>query len=302
MSIYPKDMQTDFTLLSKKLLQRMPEPGDYPTPITGLVLHRRDIPNQPENCFNKPILAMTVQGVKRTIVGNKEYRYGAGHSLLAGVDMPNMSYLTQASPEKPYLVISLDLDGHLTSVLAAKLSKSVASGVVKGAVVMQTVPDILHAFQRLVALLDKPEQIPLLAPVILQEIHLQLLLTPDGEILKAINTQSTKSHHISKTINWLRDNFQQPLNVEALATMAHMAPSTFRKHFKTVTTMSPTEYHKYLRLYEAQRVMLENKQDVTSASYSVGYESITQFNREYKRLFGEPPQRDVNQLRATIEP
>lgn len=292
------DMQRTYALLKKILLQRMSEPGDYPTPIPGFVLHRRDVPNKPENCFNRPILAVTIQGAKRTVVGNEEYRYGEGNCLLAGVDMPNMSYLTEASPEKPYLVISLDLDSHLTTQLAAQIPASKTSGgSFKGSAVGPTDPEVLKAFLRMVELLDKPEQIPLLSPIILREVHLLLLLGPQGNLLRAINTYGTQSNQVFQGINWLRDHFQEPLDVDELAKRVNMAPPTFRKHFKTVTSMSPTQYHKHLRLYEAQRLMLENNEDTTSASYAVGYESLTQFNREYKRLFGDAPQRNVAQLR-----
>lgn len=292
----PNDMADKFNFLSEILLQRMPKAGSYKTEIPGLELHRKETSHRAENCFNKPIFAMTVQGAKRTLVGNKEYRYGAGYSLLAGIDMPNMSYLTQASPDKPYLVITLNLDIHLTSQLITQLPKTTATNTSDGAVVIQTSPDILNVMQRLVELLDQPEKISLLAPILLQEIHLQLLLGPHGEVLKAINTQGTKSHHILKTINYLRDNVLQPLEVDKLAQMVHMASSTFRKHFKAITSMSPTEYHQHLRLYEAQRLMLEDNQNVTNAGYLVGYESTTQFNREYKRLFGASPRQNIGQL------
>lgn len=296
------------SMLTEKLLQRMPEPGHYPTAIPGFILHRRDIPNRPENCFNRPILAVTVQGSKRTVMGNGEYRYGAGHYLLAGVDMPSMSYLTEASPEKPYLVVSLDLDSHLITQMAAQMATRTAEPAervpaqssrpcFKGIAVNPTEPEMLMAFLRLMELLDKPEQIPVLAPIILREIHLRLLLGPAGDLLKLINTQGTRSNMVLRGINWLREHFRESLDVDALARWVNMAPSTFRKHFKDVTSMSPTQYHKHLRLYEAQRLMLENGEDATNAGYAVGYESLTQFNREYKRLFGAPPMRNVNQLR-----
>jgi AraC-like DNA-binding protein len=284
-------------LLKEMLLQRMATPGDYPTPIPGFVLHRRDVPNRPENCFNRPILAVTIQGAKRTVVGSTEYRYGVGQCLLAGVDMPSMSYLTEASPEKPYLVISLDLDSHLSAQLTSQIPPSKTLGNTFAAAVAPTDPEVLKAFFRLMELLEKPEQLPVLSPIILREIHLRLLLGPMGELLRTINTQNTKSNRILCGINWLRDNFREPLSVDELAGRVNMAPPTFRKHFKAVTSMNPTQYHKHLRLYEAQRLMLVDHKDAMSAGYAVGYESHTQFNREYKRLFGEAPLRSVNQLR-----
>jgi len=286
----------DFSTLASELLNRMPESGSYSTSIPGLTLHRREVPNKPETCFNSPILAMTVQGSKRTVVGNKEFRYGAGYSLLAGIDMPNMSYLTEASPQKPYLVITLNLDNHVTSLLAAQLPSNTYRRVENGAVVMKTEPELVNAFNRLIELLDKPDQLPLLAPLIIKEIHLHLLMGPHGDVLKSINTQGTQSHKLLETIHWMRNNFKHPLNVESLSSMANMASSTFRKHFKTITTMSPTEYHKQLRLFEAQRLMLEEGRDISEACHNVGYKALTQFNREYKKLFGDSPRKNVVSL------
>lgn len=291
--------ESDSGLLRALLLQRMPEPGDYPTQVPGFVLHRRDVPHKPENCFNRPILAITVQGAKRTVVGNEEYRYGEGYCLLAGVDMPSMSYITDASPDKPYLVMSLDLDSHLTAQLAAQLpvqKNAPRTESLKGSAVNPTEPELLGAFLRLVEILDTAERIPVLAPIILREIHLRLLLGAQGELLKAINTQGTQSNQVFQSINWMRDNIREPLSVDELARRMHMAPSTFRKHFKLVTSMSPTSYYKHLQLYEAQRLMLEDNVDATHAAYAIGYESLTQFNREYKRLFGAPPARNVREL------
>lgn len=294
------DMAKTYATLTRKLLERMPEPGNYTTPISSFSTHRRDEINKPENCWNKPIVAVTVQGAKRVVVGSEEYRYGAGNCLLAGVDLPNFSYLTEASPEKPYLVMTLGLDSHLITQFAAQTAPFKSGGAARGAAVMPTDPDLLKAFGRLLDLLDNPEQIPLLAPLIIREIHLLLLLGQQGELLKKLNTQGTQSNQVFCGINWLRDNFLQPLNVDELARMLNMAPPTFRKHFKAVTTMSPTQYHKHLRLYEAQRRMLEDNEDVATASYAVGYESVTQFNREYKRLFGDAPHRNVTALQAAV--
>lgn len=280
------------------ILERMPEPGDYPTAVQGFVLHRRDVPHMPENCFHKPILAITVQGAKRTVTGGEEYRYGEGHSLLAGVDMPSMSYITDASPQKPYLVVSLELDQQTTSGLVAQLPpRQTREDSLKGSAVSPTDPEILKAFLRLAELLNQPEHIPVLAPLILQEIHLRLLLGAQGALLRALSTQGTRSNRVFQGINWLRENFRQPLDVDALAVRVHMAPSTFRKHFKLVTSMSPTAYHKHLQLYDAQRLMVEGKADATRAAHAVGYESLSQFNREYKRLFGTSPAKDARALR-----
>lgn len=283
-------------LLKELILRRMPTAGNYSTPIKGLVLHRRDEINKQENCFNGPIYAATVQGNKRTIIGNEEYRYGVGYSLVAGVNMPTISHITTATPMQPYLVVSLDIDSHLTAQLLEQLPKVKLQQPFKRVVVAKTDQQILKALVRLVQLLDRPEQTPYLAPLIIKEIHFRLLLSEQGEQLIAINTQGSHSNQISRAINYLRESFKQPLNVNELAASLNMAPSTFRKHFKYVTSMSPLQYHKFLRLYEAQRLMFVEKSDVTQAAQAVGYESPIQFNREYKRLFGDPPLKNVSRL------
>ncbi len=286
-------------LLKEKLLRWMPGTGDYPTAIEGLAIHRRDEANQPENCFYKPLVAVIVQGFKRSIIGSREYRYGENHCLVSGVDMPSVNYVTAASPEQPFLAVSLDLDRYLTTQLAAEIPPSSRLGncSYKGMAVADVDPDVLDAFLRLAELLEKPEQIPVLAPMIIREIHYRLLIGPQGERLRVVNTLGTQSNQIAKTITWLRDNFKEPLQVDDLARKVNMATSTFHRHFREVTTLSPLQFQKRLRLYEAQRLMLAENEDAVIAALAVGYESPTQFNREYKRLFGEPPHRHVSQLR-----
>jgi AraC-like DNA-binding protein len=284
-------------LLKEKMLRYLTEPGDYRTAIENLTLHRRDEINVPENCFYKPIVGLTIQGTKRTLVGTEEFRYGANNCIVTGVDMPSLNYITDASPEKPYLVVSLYLDMQLTTQLAAQIPAKPIKCIRSSSTIAPTDIDVLKAFLRLVDLLEKPEQIPVLAPMIIREIHFRLLTGPQGELLRALNTLGTQSNQVLRAITWMRQNFKESLEVDALANNIHMSPPTFRKHFKTVTSMSPTQYHKRLRLYEAQRMMLEENADATQASYAVGYENPTQFSREYKRLFDDAPLRHVNQLR-----
>lgn len=283
-------------LLLAKIGSYLAEEGDYPLTVPNVTLHRRHNTHTPENCFYRPIVGLTLQGAKRTVIGNREYRYGAGNCIVTGVDMPSINYITDASAERPYLVVSLYLDIHLVSQLAPQVPAR-AGNADGNSVVAPTDPEVLGAFLRLVELEEKPEQIPVLAPLIVREIHFRLLTGPQGNLLRAISTHGTQSNRIAQAINWIRNNFKNDLEVESLAGQVHMSPPTFRKHFKLVTSMSPTEYHKRLRLYEAQRLMLEENSDAINACYAVGYESAGQFNREYKRLFGDPPQRNVSRLR-----
>jgi AraC-like DNA-binding protein len=286
-------------LLKEKLLRWMPGSGDYPTAIEGLAIFRRDEPNQRENCFYQPLVGVIVQGFKRSTIGSEEYRYGENHCLITGVDVPSVNFITAASPKQPFLALTLNLDKYLITQLAAEIppSSRLGNDSYKGMTVAKVDPDVLDAFLRLVELLEKPEQIPVLAPMIIREIHYRLLIGSQGERLRMVNTLGTQSNQIARTITWLRDNYKEPLQVDELARKVNMATSTFHRHFRQVTTISPLQFQKRLRLYEAQRLMLVESEDAAIAGLAVGYESPTQFNREYKRLFGEPPHRHVSQLK-----
>ncbi len=286
-------------LLKEKLLSRLPEPGRYPTAIKGLTISRRHDAKELQNCVYNPLVAVVVQGSKRSVIGSEEYRYGENHCLVIGVDIPSANHVITASPEKPFLAVTLDLDKYLITQLAAEIPPSTIArnNAYKGMAVAEVDPDVMDAFLRLIELLDNPEQIPVLAPLIIREIHYRLLIGPQGERLRMVNTIGTQSNQVARTITWLRDNYKAPLQVDELARKANMATSTFHRHFRQVTTISPLQFQKHLRLYEAQRLMLVENEDASIAALEVGYESPTQFNREYKRMFGEPPHRHVSRLR-----
>ena len=287
------------SLLKEKLLRRLPEPGRYPTAIEGFMISRRHDAKELENCVYKPLVAVVLQGTKRSVIGSEVYRYGENHCLVIGVDLPSANHVLDASPERPFLAVTLDLDKYLITQLAAEVppSSRFENGSYKGMAVAEVDPDVLDAFLRLAELLDKPEQIPVLAPMLIREIHYRLLIGPQGERLRMINTLGTQSNQIAKSITWLRENYKEPLQVDKLARQVNMATSTFHRHFRQVTTLSPLQFQKRMRLFEAQRRMLVENEDAAIAGLAVGYESATQFNREYKRMFGEPPHRHVSQMR-----
>lgn len=293
------DLARTNNLLKVKLLRLLPEPGRYPTAIEGFMISRRHDAKELTDSVYRPLVAVIVQGSKRSIIGSEEYRYGENHCLVVGVDLPSANHILVASPERPFLAVTLDLDKYLITQLAAEIPPTSRPGndTCKGVAVTEVDPDVLDAFLRLLELLDKPEQIPVLAPMIIREIHYRLLIGPQGERLRMVNTLGTQSNQIARTITWLRENYKAPLQVDELAKKANMAPSTFHRHFRQVTTISPVQFQKCLRLYEAQRLMLVENEDATVAATAVGYESPTQFNREYKRMFGEPPHRHVNRMR-----
>ena len=275
--------------------QYLTSEGDYSLKDLNLTLHRRDKTNIPENCFYKPIIGLILQGEKRTVIGNEEYRYGANVCIVTGVDMPSINYITKASAKKPYLVISHYLDIHLLSQLITHTP--VNYDAVDGNSVIAPIDiDVLKAFLRLLELRENKEQILILAPMIKSEIYIRLLNGQHGNLLRSLCTSGTPNNHIARAISLLRNNYKDTLHVDTIASQVHMSSSSFRKHFKAVTSMSPTEYHKRLRLYEAQRLMLEDSLNVTHACHSVGFENPTQFYREYIKLFGESPKKNVNSL------
>ena len=289
-----KNLKTANELLKAIVLSRAISPGEYQTLVPEMVFHRRDEASKADSCFYKPLASVILQGQKRSIWGNKEYHYGEGQGVVNGVDMPSASVITQASPKKPFLVVSLTIDSQLVTRLSAEIPPGPKTAEsFETVVITPTDPDLLDAYLRLAQLLDKPEQIPMLAPMIIKEIHYRLLIGPQGEQLRLVNTLGSQSNQVAQAITWLKNNFTKPMQVDELAQRVNMATSTFHRHFRSVTTLSPLQYQKHLRLYEAQRLMMVEQSDALNASLAVGYESPTQFNREYKRLFGEPPHRDV---------
>jgi AraC-like DNA-binding protein len=279
------------------LLRHAPESKSFPTAIKGFRIVRRDMTNIIERCVLKPIALVTVQGKKRTVVGKIPYEYGAGHSFVIGMDIPGDSMVLEASPEKPYLSMIIELDAALIAQILAELPKDHADGQnVLAAAVSRTEPAVFEAFARLAVLLDEPEQIRFLAPMIIREIHYRLLTGPLGKHIMAINTLGTQSNKIASAIQWLESNYRNPVKIDELAEHVNMAVSTFHYNFKQYTTLSPLQFQKKLRLLEAQRLMLIEGADATSACYKVGYESPNQFNREYKRMFGNPPLKDIRNI------
>ena len=296
----PEDVLPMREKLKDRLLELMPEPQRVITAVDGLNLLRRDAPTLGESCFYRPLIGFTIQGRKHSMVASNEYDYGDGQYLVTGVDMPSINEIREASSDRPYLAISLTLDRYLITQLATEVPPPAHStpDVSSGVGVDNPTPELMDSVHRLLALLDTPERIPVLAPLIIREIHYHILTGPLGGCPRSISTLGSQSNQVAQAITWLRNNFREPLIIENLAGLVNMAESTFHRHFRKVTTISPLQFQKRLRLFEAQRLMLAENMDASTAALDVGYESATQFNREYKREFGEPPHRDVNRMRA----
>ncbi|MGH8389483.1 MAG: AraC family transcriptional regulator N-terminal domain-containing protein [Pseudomonas sp.] len=279
---------------------RVSVPGDFATSIPGLSLFRRDQPAPPAVCMIEPSLILVGRGEKRLWVGGEGYSYDPSRFLVTSLDLPANSEVMLASPEQPCVGLVLKLDvGMLAEVLSkgglpAKRHPSMSTGAGIGSMS----PALEGALDRLLALLDEPEAIPVLAPLILREIHYRLLNTDQGARLRQIIAVDGQGYRIAKAIDWLKVNYTTALRIDELAARVQMSTPTFHHHFRQLTGMSPLQYQKWLRLNEARRLMLTERLDVSRAAFAVGYESPSQFSREYGRLFGTAPSRDMALLRG----
>ena len=285
-----------------KSIARWTDKGEqHPTAIPALSLFRRAGPTEPISGMYEPSICLVAQGAKRVLLGDDTFVYDAHHYLITSVHLPTVVQIIKASREKPYLglrlkldqreILQLMVDSNLPGPRAQQSSRGMATGEV-------TLP-LLTAFQRLIDLLAEQKDIPILAPIIQREIIYRLLVGDQGARLRQIASAGSQSHQIARAIDWLKGNFTGPLRVDDLATQVNMSTSTFHHHFRTLTAMSPLQFQKLLRLNEARRLMLTERLDATTAAFQVGYESPSQFSREYSRLFGAPPLRDITNLRQT---
>lgn len=292
------DREKTRNLLQKLVHGQMSGPGEYDVGIPGVTLHRVEQPVRGCAHLYKPMIVKMIQGRKRVVTGGEEYHYGDNDILVAGVDVPGVIVECEASPDAPCTAISVDLDKSLIAKLALEIPRGLpdAAPAVRGILVQPLGEAMLDAFARLSELFAMPERAPVLAPMIIKEIHYLLLIGPNGHSLISLCTPGSQSNQIFQAINWLKQNITATVQIEELAEKAHMAPSTFHRHFKEITALSPIQYQKRLRLHEAQRLMLVQGMDVGNAGSTVGYDNLSQFNREYKRLFGDSPRRDVKKL------
>jgi AraC-like DNA-binding protein len=275
--------------------------GDHTTNIPALSLHRRKGPTEPLHCIYSLGLATVAQGHKQVLLGKEVINYGPGQSMLTTIDLPVISHVTRASVREPFLGMMLTLDSRQIVQIAAEMQlPHFAKQIAYRPITIETLDEfLLGDLVRLIELLDKPGLLPQLAPLIQQEIIIRLLAGPHGPQLQHLAAYGSPSQQIAKSVAWLKQNFTQVLHVDDLAARAHMSPSTFRQHFRAITGTSPLQYQKQLRLQQARQLMLGQNIDAGNAGGLVGYESASQFSREYSRLFGAPPQQDVRRMRLT---
>ena len=285
--------------LASRISALAQSPGEHVTAIPGLSLFRRVEPTACRHVFYEPSLAVFTQGRKFLNVGGTEYVCDGTSFVLSAIDMPVQSQVVEASEKIPLLSMLLRLDMAIVREVLSRedLPDIESTSQRRGLVVGETTPGLLSACDRLIQLLDSPEDIPFMTPLLQREIIYRLLRTPQGERLRAIATRGDLSHRTARAIAWLRTNYTKPLHLEELAAIAQMGVSTLHHQFRALTTMSPLQYQKQLRLQAARERMLMSGTDATTAAYEVGYESVSQFSREYSRFFGQPPIRDIKILR-----
>jgi len=250
----------------------------------------------------EPSLCVVAQGSKEVLLADETYRLDPAQSLLVSVDLPVTARVVEASPGHPYLAVRTSLDPAVVGeLLADGMTASPLGSPTRGLAVTPVEPPLLDAVTRLVALLDAPQDIVPLAPLVLREITYRVLTGPQGARLRQIASAGAPAQRIARAIRWLKDHFADPLRIESLAKRVRMSPSAFHLHFKGVTAMSPLQYQKRLRLQEARRLLLAEGLDAAEAAFRVGYESPSQFSREYRRMFGAPPRQDVAALKVETQ-
>jgi AraC-like DNA-binding protein len=294
-------METAREALGKSIARWAAEDGPLVTAIPGLMLSRRSAPTQPMSHMYEPSICFVAQGAKRVLLGDDTYVYDVRHFLITSVDLPTVVQVIKASREKPCLALMLKLDQREMSQLMAdsKLPPPHAQEPGRGMAIGEVTLPLLTAFQRLIDLLDEPKDIPILAPIIQREISYRLLVGDQGARLRQMASAGSRSHQIAQAIEWLRSHYAQPLRIDDLAARVHMSTSAFHHHFRQLTARSPLQFQKWLRLNEARRLMLTEHFNAATAAFQVGYESPSQFSREYRRFFDEPPSRDITTLRQS---
>jgi AraC-like DNA-binding protein len=274
--------------------------GDHITGISALTLHRRKAPTEPLHCIYGLGLGVVVQGGKQVMLGDAVLDYGSGQSMLTTIDLPVVSHVTRASVREPFLALMLTLDSRHIVQMASEmeLPQPLREAAYRPISIEALDASLVDALIRLVELLHEPALVPRLAPLIQQEVTIRLLSGSHGPQLRHLVATGSPGQQIAKAVAWLKKNFTRTLHVDEMADRAHMSPSTFRQHFRAITGTSPLQFQKQLRLQEARQLMLNQNLDAGNAGGLVGYESASQFSREYSRLFGAPPQRDVKRMRA----
>ena len=266
------------------------------TPLSGLTILRETRPGALQYAISRPLVALVLQGAKKVMLGGDTFDFGEGDSLLITADVPTVSQITRATLGTPYLALVVELDLAVIAALVAEIGPApFAAGVPVR--VDPTAGEVADAALRLLRLLDRPDALPVLHGQFLRELHYWLLAGRHGGAIRALGVADGHARRIARAVAVIRADYAQPLRVERLAQAAGMSPSAFHHHFRVLTSLTPLQFQKQLRLIEARRLMLADGVVIGNAAYAVGYESIPHFTRDYRRMFGMPPGRDLREAR-----
>lgn len=276
--------------------------GVHGSAIRGLTLMRASVPSQQVPALYEPSLCIVVQGRKRLVLADELYVYDPLNYLVVSVTLPARGHIIDATPDRPYLCLRISIDTALIKELLLQLGPTAVSmpATDRGVFVARAGAPLLDAVLRLTSLLDHPRDAAVLAPLVMREIYYRVLTDELGHRLRALCVADSHAQRIARVIRLLKSDFATSLRIEDLAATAHMSASALHHKFKELTAMSPMQFQKQLRLHEARRLMLTQGLDASAAGQRVGYESPSQFNREYRRLFGAPPRREIETIRADV--
>ncbi|MBY3558627.1 AraC family transcriptional regulator [Rhizobium laguerreae] len=292
-------MQT-LTEIAAAIARHVSKDGFQATPIERVTLVRSSTVTMPTPNVYRPQLCLVAQGRKEVTLGDRVFRYTPGRYGVVTYDLPAIGHVVEATPDKPYLCLYLDFDPVMLGDLAMRVPPPPrAPSPPIGKTVTDAGAGLLDAALRLLRLLDDPAAVPVLGPLAEQEILYRLLAGPDGARMRHITSGQGPVAQIGRAIAWIGKNFRERFSIERLATEVGMSPSSLHEHFRAVTAMTPLQFQKQLRLQDARSLMLVQNIDVTTAAFRVGYESPSQFSREYRRHFGDSPARDIARLRAS---
>jgi AraC-like DNA-binding protein len=269
--------------------------------LDGMSIARVSEPTPPVAVMSEPSLAVVAQGVKRTVLNGVPYDYRAGQYLVVSVDLPVIGQALVASADEPFAVFSLALRPAAIAPLLLETAGTMRPPAFSGLAVSDATPDLLDPVVRLLRLLDRPEDLRVLAPGLEREILWRLVTGDQGALVRQIGLADSNLAHISRVIRWIREHYRETLLVADLAGLAGMSTSSFHRHFRAATSMTPIQFVKQIRLQEARALLAAQAVNVADVGYQVGYESPSQFSREYRRTFGTPPGRDAARLRALSE-
>jgi len=283
--------------LAELIVRHTGQDGSHASAIPALFLFRQSSVTTPNHGVQRPSFCVIVQGKKAVWLAQEQFTYSPSHYLVASVDLPVVAQVVEASEDMPYLALKLELTPReILEILGEKPIHPI--GQAKRAMFVNPIePPLLDAVTRLVRLLDTPDDIDVLAPIYKREILYRVLQGPYGDVLKQIAIEGSHAYRIRDVIEYIKQNYHRPIRIEDLADIAHMSVSTLHRHFKEVTAMSPIQFQKQLRLQKARHLLLAETIDAAEVAFQVGYESPSQFNREYSRMFGLPPKKDAKRLR-----